>query len=148
LAEVIGSALLAKAAGSGHRPIAVELEVPATTVRGWLRRFAARAELIAGHFARLAAWLDPSVAVPEPRGSPLAGAVEAIGLAAVPRGGWVRTPGRSSSPRAPVAGGCCATPTRPSRRRGSQGRLAGDRSHPAQGRLTPLDALLLGRPTL
>jgi hypothetical protein len=61
----------------------VELEVPATTVRGWLRRFAARAELIAGHFARLAAWLDPSVAVPEPRGSPLVGAVEAIGLAAV-----------------------------------------------------------------
>jgi hypothetical protein len=83
LAEVIGSALLAKAAGSGHRPIAVELGVPATTVRGWLRRFAARAELIWGHFARLAAWLDPSVAVPEPRGSPLAGAVEAIGLAAV-----------------------------------------------------------------
>jgi hypothetical protein len=83
LASVIGSALLAKADGKGHRPIAVELEVPATTVRGWLRRFAARAELIAGHFARLAAWLDPSVAVPQPRGSPLAGAVEAIGVAAV-----------------------------------------------------------------
>jgi hypothetical protein len=83
LASVIGSALLAKAAGSGHRPIAVELEVPATTVRGWLRRFAARAELIAGHFARLAAWLDPSVAVPQPRGSPLACAVAAIGVAAV-----------------------------------------------------------------
>jgi hypothetical protein len=83
LAGVIGAALLAKAGGTGHRRIAVELEVPATTVRGWLRRFAARAELIAGHFARLAAWLDPSAAVPEPRGSPLVRAVEAIGVAAV-----------------------------------------------------------------
>lgn len=85
LAGVVGGALLAKArdGGKGHRRIAVELGVPATTVRGWLRRFAARAELIAGHFARLAAWLDPSVAAPEPRGSPVACAVEAIGLAAV-----------------------------------------------------------------
>jgi hypothetical protein len=85
LAGVIGSALLAKArdSGKGHRRIALELDVPATTVRGWLRRFAARAELITGHFARLAAWLDPSVAAPEPRGSPVACAVEVIGLAAV-----------------------------------------------------------------
>jgi hypothetical protein len=83
LAGVIGGALLAKAGGKGHRRIALELDVPATTVRGWLRRFAARAELITGHFARLAAWLDPSMAAPEPRGSPLACAVEVIGLAAV-----------------------------------------------------------------
>jgi DNA-directed RNA polymerase specialized sigma24 family protein len=42
-AEVIGSALLAKAAGRGHRTIAAELGVPAGTVRGWLRRATARA---------------------------------------------------------------------------------------------------------
>ena len=83
LAVVIGQALVWRVLGRGHRRIAGELGLPATTVRGWLRRFAARAELIAGHFARLAAWLDPSVAVPEPRGSPLACAVEAIGVAAV-----------------------------------------------------------------
>jgi hypothetical protein len=83
LAGVIGGALLAKAGGKGHRRIAVELGVPVTTVRGWLRRFAARAELVWGHFTRLAAWLDPGVAASEPRGSPLVCAVEAIGLAAV-----------------------------------------------------------------
>jgi hypothetical protein len=57
--------------------------VPLSTVRGWLGRFAQRAALIAGHFARLAAWLEPGVVAAEPRGSPLAGAVAAIGLAAV-----------------------------------------------------------------
>ena len=41
---VIGAALLAKAAGRGHRAIAAELGRPVSTVRGWLRRFAARAQ--------------------------------------------------------------------------------------------------------
>lgn len=35
-ADTIGSALLAAAAGQGHRPIAERLGVPADTVRGWL----------------------------------------------------------------------------------------------------------------
>jgi hypothetical protein len=83
LARVIGLALLAKAAGRGHRQVAVELGVPATTVRGWLRRFAERAELVRGHFTRLAGWLDPQAGPVEPRGSPVADAVEAIGVAAV-----------------------------------------------------------------
>jgi hypothetical protein len=82
LATVIGAALLARAGRRSLRQIARELGVPLSTVRGWLGRFAARAELIAGHFIRLAAWLDPGAAVPEPRGSPLVGAVEAIGVAA------------------------------------------------------------------
>lgn len=83
LAEVIGAALLARAAKRSLRWIAAELAVPLSTVRGWIGRFANRAEQIAGHFTRLAAWLDPSVAPPEPRGSPLVDAVEAIGVAAV-----------------------------------------------------------------
>lgn len=41
---VIGAALVAKAAGGGHRPIAASLGRPAATVRGWLRRFSVRAE--------------------------------------------------------------------------------------------------------
>lgn len=40
---VIGVALAGKAAGAGHRPIAERLGRPESTVRGWLRRFAARA---------------------------------------------------------------------------------------------------------
>jgi Helix-turn-helix domain len=120
LASVIGSALLAKADGKGHRPIAVEPEVPATTVRGWLRRFAARAELIAGHFARLAAWLDPGVAVPSRAGRRWRARWRRSGSRRwLPHVGSARTPGRSSSPRGPAADGCCATPARPSRRRGS-----------------------------
>jgi hypothetical protein len=83
LAEVIGQALLARARQASLRQIAAGLGVPLSTVRGWLSRFAERAVLIAGHFARLAVWLEPSVVVAEPRGSPLVGAVEAIGVAAV-----------------------------------------------------------------
>jgi hypothetical protein len=119
LASVIGGALLAKAAGSGHRPIAVELEVPATTVRGWLRRFAARAELIAGP---LPGWRPgwTQRGRPQPRGSPLACAVEAVGVAAVAAarrlGGHI---GPFQFALGPAAGGCCATPARPSRRCGS-----------------------------
>ncbi|MDQ3764351.1 MAG: DUF6431 domain-containing protein [Actinomycetota bacterium] len=41
---VIGRALVAKAAGVGHRRIAAELGRSAETVRGWLRRFAGRVE--------------------------------------------------------------------------------------------------------
>lgn len=85
--EVIGAALLAKARGLGHRPIAGRLGLPASTVRGWLRRFAARAERIRVHFTRLAAWLDPGFGPVTPRGSPLADAVEAIGVASGATGG-------------------------------------------------------------
>jgi transposase-like protein len=82
LARVIGEALRAKAQGSGHRPIAERLGVPPSTVRGWLRRFAARAETIRAHFTALAHRLDPSLGEIAPRASPFADAVEAIGVAA------------------------------------------------------------------
>lgn len=48
----IGAALVAKAAGSGHRSIAARLGVPVVTVRGWLRRFDAIAERVRTHFTR------------------------------------------------------------------------------------------------
>jgi hypothetical protein len=44
--SVIGAAVLAKASGRGHRPIAAALGRSASTVRGWLRRFTAHAEEI------------------------------------------------------------------------------------------------------
>jgi transposase-like protein len=55
---VIGAALVAGAAGAGHRAIAERLGVPKDTVRGWLRRFARDAEAIRAHFARWAFALD------------------------------------------------------------------------------------------
>ncbi len=79
---VIGAALLAKARGSGHRAIAVLLDRPEATVRGWLRRFAARAQGWRRGFTELLMALDPEPGPILPRGSALADAVEAVGLAA------------------------------------------------------------------
>ncbi|MDA8117562.1 MAG: helix-turn-helix domain-containing protein [Actinomycetota bacterium] len=79
---VIGRALLEKAAGAGHRRIATRLGRPAETVRGWLRRFSSRAAPIQAHFHHWALALDPRLETITPQGSPLAEALEAIGLAA------------------------------------------------------------------
>lgn len=81
-AAVVGAALLAWVGGAGHRQIATSLGVPADTVRGWLRRFALRAEDVRAHFWRLAHRLDASLGAIEPRGSEVANALEAIGVAA------------------------------------------------------------------
>ena len=48
--SVIGAAIVASVAGAGYRRIAGRLGVPADTVRGWLRRFRIRAELLRSHF--------------------------------------------------------------------------------------------------
>jgi Domain of unknown function (DUF6431) len=80
--SVIGAAIEAKVAGEGHRPIACRLGVPAGTVRGWLRRFVERAELIRAHFTRCAVALDPELGPVLPAGSTIADALEAIAVAA------------------------------------------------------------------
>jgi hypothetical protein len=79
---VIGEALVAKAAGDGHRGIAERLGVPKDTVRGWLRRFAADAETIRAYFARWALVLDPELGAIVPAAGGLGDAVEAIAVAA------------------------------------------------------------------
>jgi transposase-like protein len=79
--EVIGQAIEAYVGGEGHRPIAARLGVPAGTVRGWLRRFGARAGLIRAHFTRCAVVLDPELGPVLPAGSVVADALEAIGIA-------------------------------------------------------------------
>jgi Homeodomain-like domain len=81
-AVVVGAALVAKAAGWGHRRIAVWLGRPASTVRGWLRRFAARAGLWRAAFTTLLCELDPDPPVLEPAGGAVADAVAAILAAA------------------------------------------------------------------
>jgi hypothetical protein len=81
-AVVIGSALLAKATGVGHRPIAVRLGRPASTVRGWLRRFTIRAEEVRVLFTVLLHALDAQAAALAPMGSVFADALDALGRAA------------------------------------------------------------------
>ncbi|WP_331751515.1 helix-turn-helix domain-containing protein (plasmid) [Streptomyces globisporus] len=78
--EVIGAALEMKAAGVGHRTIADRLGRAATTVRGWLRRFASRAGLVVGVFTSHLVALadDPSLVLPAPATSAFADAVAAV----------------------------------------------------------------------
>jgi hypothetical protein len=79
---VIGAALVAKAAGLGHRPIARLLGRPAGTVRGWLRRFTARAEGLRAAFTALLVELAVDPPVLMPAGSAVGDAVAAIVAAA------------------------------------------------------------------
>lgn len=78
---VIGVAIEASVAGSGFRSIADRLGVRAGTVRGWLRRFAERAELIRMLFTRWAVVLDPELGPVLPAGSSVADALEVIAVA-------------------------------------------------------------------
>ena len=91
--SVIGAAIEARVAGEGHRRIASRLGVPAATVRGWLRRFAERAEQIRGHFTRWAVVLDREIGAVGPADSGIADAVEAIAVAAR---AWVLRFGRGN----------------------------------------------------
>lgn len=79
--EVIGQAIEAHVAGEGHRPIAGRLGVPAGTVRGWLRRYAANAEVVRALFTRCAVALDPMLGPIVPAGSVVVDALEAIAVA-------------------------------------------------------------------
>ena len=79
---VIGRALVAAAAGDGHRTVASRLGRPPSTVRGWLRRFRLVAVRVAAHFTVWAHALDANLVVVGRAGSPLGDAVEAVGVAA------------------------------------------------------------------
>jgi hypothetical protein len=81
--EVIGASLVAKAAGWGHRQIAVLVGRPAATVRGWLRRFAQRAESLRAGFTALAVDVDSGTAPPLAAGTVFADAVAAVLAATV-----------------------------------------------------------------
>jgi Helix-turn-helix domain len=79
--SVIGGAIEACVAGEGYRPIAERLGVPKDTVRGWLRRFVARADQVRAHFTRWAGVLDPALGSVLPAGSGVADALEAVAVA-------------------------------------------------------------------
>jgi hypothetical protein len=76
---VIGSALLAKADGVGHRPIAAELGVPESTVRDWLRRIVAVAARVLAVLAAAAAGLGTEFSAPGVTGGPAQAVVELLG---------------------------------------------------------------------
>ena len=78
---MIGAALEAKIAGEGFGRIAERLGACPETVRGWLRRFARRAELIRAHFTRCAVVLDPELGPVLSAGGGIADALEAIAVA-------------------------------------------------------------------
>jgi hypothetical protein len=78
VAEVIGAGLVAKAAGRGHRVIAAVLGRPAATVRGWLRRFASRAEVLRQVFTAVAVDLDADTPPPASAGTALGDALAAV----------------------------------------------------------------------
>ena len=82
---VIGAALEAAAAGAGHRTIAAGLGRPASTVRGWLRRFAARAEAVRAFFTVLLARTSPDPVMPA--GAAGAGGGRGVGGRGCGRGG-------------------------------------------------------------
>jgi hypothetical protein len=78
LVEVIGAALAARAAGAGFRAAAAGVGRPEGTVRGWLRRFAARAEAVRVAFTALLVGVGPDPVVPAAAGSGVADAVAAL----------------------------------------------------------------------
>jgi hypothetical protein len=80
--EVLGAALTARAAGFGHRRIAVWLGVPAGTVRGWLRRWGSRLEAVRVHFVLVARLAGVDQAAPKSLGSPWRDVLAALGAAA------------------------------------------------------------------
>lgn len=86
-AEVVGAAVTARAGGDGHRSIAARLAVPAATVRGWLRRLAARLEAVWVFLVRVAVRAGVDVAVPAGSGCRWRDLLAALGTAtAVLRG--------------------------------------------------------------
>jgi hypothetical protein len=80
--DVVGHALLASTAGHGYRTISTDLDVPADTVRDWVRRATGRAEWLRGRAITTANACDPMLAAIEPAESALADALTALGAAA------------------------------------------------------------------
>jgi hypothetical protein len=77
-AAVIWAGLLGRAVGQGHRSIGLLLGIPASTVRGWLRRMASRLEVVRVHFLLVARRAGVDLAVPKALGSPWQDVVAAV----------------------------------------------------------------------
>ena len=82
--EIVGEALTASATGEGYRPIAARLGRPAATVRGWTRRFTARAKMTLQHAMRCLSRFDRGVVriEPDPAATPIQTTLVGLGAAA------------------------------------------------------------------
>jgi hypothetical protein len=78
-ADVVGAALLAHAWGRGHRWIGAAPEVPAATVRSWLRVVAGRLEAVRVYLLQVAHRAGVDMRVPEALGCPWRELVEVHG---------------------------------------------------------------------
>jgi len=116
-AEVIGAAWQAKVnEGCGHRQIALRLGRPASTVRRWLRRLSRAADRVRQMATLWMFELDSCTGPPEPTGSPLGDALEALGRAV--RAAGLRIDPRQFWPTAvALTGGLIASPARARRAR-------------------------------
>ena len=83
LVEVIGAALVAKAAGVGARAAAAACGRPVDTVRGWLRRFGSRAGAVRVFFTGLLVETGADPVPPAAAESVFADAVAAVAGAVV-----------------------------------------------------------------
>lgn len=79
--ETVGRALLAAVGGLGHRAVARQVRLPATTVRDWLRRARVNAEAVRVDATVAVYRLDPMAAPLNPTGSALGDMVDAVGRA-------------------------------------------------------------------
>lgn len=79
--ETVGSALVAAAGGLGHRRVARQVGLPATTVRGWLRRARANSEAVRADATVAVHALDPMAGPLNPTGSALGDMLDAVGRA-------------------------------------------------------------------
>ncbi len=110
---VIGAALLAKASGLGHRPIARDVGVAESTVRDWLRRIVTVADRVLAVLAAAAAGLGTAFAAPAVTAGPVGAVVELLGVLAA---SVARELGGSCSPwrlAAVVTGGRLLAPAGP-----------------------------------
>jgi hypothetical protein len=111
-AAVVVSALAAKAMSRvGFRRIAADLARPVETVRGWLRRFAERAEAVRSVFTVWLRGIDPDPVMPDAAGGVFVDAVVAIGALASAVGRRFVLPGVSLAETAvAVSGGRLLAP--------------------------------------
>lgn len=80
-AELVWAVLKAKAAGVGHRRIAVAAGIPACTVRRWLRVMGRRVEAVRGWFLGVAVIAGVDVSVPAATGTGIGDVLAAVGVA-------------------------------------------------------------------
>ena len=81
LADLIWAAVVAKAAGAGHRVIGQRLGISASTVRGWLRVIGARAGAVRDWFVSIAVTVGVDVSIPKATGSACGDAAVAVDAA-------------------------------------------------------------------